>query len=57
MHEAILGLYRDEPICKRQEHALRLAAFPTPAEEPSAWLAEEAVRLERLERQLGLRAS
>ena len=56
MHDAILGLYRDDPICERQEHALRLAAVPAPTAEPSAWLAEEAARLERLEGQLGLQA-
>lgn len=57
MHEAILGLYRDDPICERQERALRLIAIPTKPAEPSAWLADEAARLERLEQQLGLRAS
>ena len=56
MHEAILGLYRDDPICERQERALHLTAVPTPTAEPSAWLADEAARLERLEQQLGLRA-
>ncbi len=56
MHEAILGLYRNDPICERQEQALRLTAVPAPTAAPSAWLAEEAARLERLERQLGLRA-
>ncbi len=57
MHDAVLGLYRDDPICQRQEQALRLTAVPTPAAEPSAWLADEAARLERLEQQLGLNAS
>ena len=56
MHDAIQTLYRDDPICERQEQALRLTAVPTPAAEPSAWLADEAARLERLEQQLGLRA-
>lgn len=49
MHQAILGLYRDDPICERQAQALRLTAVPTAAVEPSAWLADEAERLERLE--------
>jgi integrase len=52
MHDAILGLYRDDPICERQEQALRLTAVPAPAAEPSPWLADEAARLERLEEQL-----
>lgn len=52
MHDAILGLYRDDPICDRQERALRLTALPTPAAEPTAWLADETARLERLEQQL-----
>lgn len=54
MHEAILGLYHDDPICDRQARALRLTAVPpAPATEPSVWLADEAARLERLEQQLG----
>jgi integrase len=52
MHEAILGLYREDPICERQQRALRLTALPTSAAEPSAWLAGETARLERLEEQL-----
>jgi len=52
MHEAILGLYRDDPICERQERALRLTAAASPTAEPFAWLADEAARLERLEQQL-----
>lgn len=57
MHDAILSLYRDDPICDRQEQALRLAAVPTPTIEPTVWLADEQDRLERLEQQLGLGAS
>lgn len=57
MHEAILSLYREDPICDRQERALRLTAVPTPAVEPSGWLANETERLEQLEQRLGLRAS
>ena len=54
MHEAILGLYHDDPICDRQARALRLTAVPpAPATEPSVWLADEVARLERLEQQLG----
>jgi integrase/recombinase XerD len=48
MHEAILGLYRDNPICDRQERALQLSAPPA----PSAWLAAETAQLEQLEAQL-----
>jgi integrase/recombinase XerD len=57
MHQAILTLYREDPICDRQAQALRLTAVPEPAAEPGAWLADEEARLERLEQQLGLRAS
>jgi hypothetical protein len=56
MHDAILSLYREDPICDRQEQALRLTEVTTPAAEPTAWLADEQDRLGRLERELGLRA-
>ncbi len=56
MHEAILSLYREDPICGRQERAIRLTALPTPAAKPSIWLANEAWRLEQLERRLGIQA-
>lgn len=56
MHDAILSLYREDPICDWQERALRLAALPTPAAKPSAWLASEAGRLEQLEQRIGLHA-
>jgi integrase len=48
MHEAILGLYLDNPICDRQERALQLNTPP----KPSAWLAAETAQLEQLEAQL-----
>jgi hypothetical protein len=53
MHDAILTLYRDDPICPQQ------LAVPTELEPPRApkqdgFLANETVRLERLERELGL---
>lgn len=57
MHDAIVGLYRGDPICDRQAQAVQPTAVPTPSSQPSAWLADETARLERLERQLGLRAS
>jgi integrase len=57
MHEAIRGLYRDDPICERQQRALQPVAVPTTTAEPSTWLAAETAKLERLERRLGLRAS
>ena len=56
MHDAILSLYRKDPICDRQERALKLTALPTPAVKPSAWLASETSRLEQLEQRLGLQA-
>jgi integrase len=56
MHDAILSLYREDPICDRQERALKLTALPTPAAKPSAWLAGETSRLEQLEQRLGLQA-
>jgi len=48
MHEAILGLYRDNPICDRQECALQLNTRPA----SSAWLAAETAQLEQLEAEL-----
>ena len=52
MHDAILTLYHDDPICDRQEKAVRPTPVPTPIVEPSEWLADEKARLEQLERQL-----
>lgn len=53
MRDAILTLYRDDPICPHQ-----LATDDEPARErdrePDRFLASEAARLERLERELGL---
>jgi integrase len=57
MHDAIQTLYREDPICERQQRTLRPVALPAPNAEPSAWLADETVRVEQLEQQLGLRAS
>jgi integrase len=57
MHEAMLTLYRDDPICPQQ--LARPAAEPevAPTAEPSLWLAREAERLAELERELGIRAT
>jgi integrase len=52
MHDAILSLYRDDPICNRQEPAQQLTVLPPPAAGPPSWLADETARLEALERQL-----
>ncbi len=56
MHEAILSLYREDPVCDRQERALKLTPVPTPVAQPSARLVDETARLEELERRLGLQA-
>jgi hypothetical protein len=53
MHDAIRGLYADDPICERQQRSLQPVAVATTNDEPSAWLAVETAKLERLERQLG----
>jgi hypothetical protein len=55
MHQAIRGLYADDPICERQQRSLQPVAVPTAELEPSKWLAAETTKLERLERQLGSR--
>ena len=52
MHEAIRGLYAEDPICERQQRSLQPVAVPTTNAAPSAWLAAEAARLERIEQQL-----
>jgi integrase len=52
MHEAIRGLYREDPICERQRQSLQPHAVAATRDEPSAWLASETARLERLEQQL-----
>jgi hypothetical protein len=52
MHQAIRGLYAEDPICERQQHSLQPVAVPTRSDKPSAWLAAETARLERLEQQL-----
>jgi integrase len=57
MHEAIRGLYQEDPICERQQRSLQPVAVATKDAEPSAWLAAETVRLERLEQQLRSPAS
>jgi integrase len=54
MHDAIQGLYRDDPIIKprRSKPAGSAAALPRPRR-PSGWLADETARLAQLEQQLG----
>ena len=52
MHEAIRGLYAEDPICERQQRSLQPVAVPTTNAAPSAWLAAEAARVERIEQQL-----
>jgi integrase/recombinase XerD len=53
MHEAIRGLYQDDPICDRQQRSLQPVAVSATNVEPSAWLAAETAKLETLEQQLG----
>lgn len=54
MRDAILSLYRDDPICPQQQAPP--AAPRTAAEQrPSRWLARETERVARLEAELGLR--
>jgi integrase len=52
MHQAIRGLYRDDPICERQRRSLQPVAVTATNAEPSAWLAAETTKLERLEQLL-----
>jgi integrase len=52
MHEAIRGLYADDPICERQQRSLQPVAVATKDAEPSAWLATETAKLLRIEQQL-----
>jgi len=52
MHDAIRGLYRDDPICERQQQALQPRAVQARAAEPVRWLAAETARLDLLEQQL-----
>jgi hypothetical protein len=49
MHETIQVLYREDPICDREERAIRFAPVPAAAAERSVWLADETARFERLE--------
>jgi integrase len=56
MHDAIQTLYRDDPICDRQQRTLRSVADVTADAEAGGWLAAEAARLDALEQRLGLRA-
>lgn len=56
MHDAIQTLYREDPICERQQRTLRPVAVPAAEDTPAAWLDGERSRLEALERRLGLRA-
>lgn len=57
MHDAIRGLYRDDPICQRQQQALQPRAVEARAAEPVRWLAAETARLELLEQQLRSRTA
>ena len=52
MHDAIRGLYRDDPICERQQQTLQPRAVEARAAGPARWLAAETARLELLEQQL-----
>jgi hypothetical protein len=53
MHAAILTLYRDDPICDRQAHALRLQTVDAREPQQSGWLERETAQLAALERRLG----
>jgi integrase/recombinase XerD len=57
MHQAIRGLYQEDPICERQQRSLQPVAVPVTNAEPSGWLVSETAKLEQLERQLATRAS
>lgn len=52
MHDAIRSLYRDDPICDRQQQTLQPRAVEAREPEPAGWLAAETARLELLEQQL-----
>lgn len=56
MHDAIRGLYRDDPICQRQQQTLQPRSVAAREPEPVPWLAAETARLELLEQQLRSRA-
>jgi integrase len=56
MHEAIRGLYQDDPICERQTQTLQTVAVEPAAPASGVWLAAETRRLDQLEQQLGLQA-
>jgi integrase/recombinase XerD len=53
MRDAILTLYRDDPICPQQLDSAHEPALRRHVE-PDGFLASEAARIERLERELGL---
>jgi integrase/recombinase XerD len=52
MHDAIRTLYREDPICDRQRQALQPVATPVQNTKPTAWLAGETGKLERIEQRL-----
>jgi hypothetical protein len=52
MHDAIRGLYGDDPICERQRYSLRRSPCQWRSPSRRGWLAAEAAKLERLEQQL-----
>jgi integrase len=54
MHDAILTLYRDDPICPRQR-ALPAESESSSEPQPGVWLEREERRLADLEAELGLR--
>jgi integrase len=56
MREAILTLYRADPICDRHAALLTLRPLATADPQPSGWLEREQARLDDLERRLGLTA-
>lgn len=57
MHQAIVTLYRDDPISARQRQALELRPLVAPAPSRSGGLEADVARLDELEHQLGLKAS
>ena len=57
MHEAILTLYRSDPISERQRELQELRPVAAARETASGALEQDAARLSQLEAQLGLKAS
>jgi hypothetical protein len=57
MRDAILTLYREDPICDRQRDALRLQPVAAPAPQATGWLEQDTARLTELEQRLGIDAA